>query len=101
MKKKLQQNGWLSPDGKFIVVEELGHCEEADKIIEDLYPLKKQSRAAQEDPEHFLEKNGWIKLSVGRWHSTNNELTQSQLDFVFDWCVRGKIKYPPMNLEGI
>jgi len=98
-KKKLEHNGWLSPKGKFIVVDQYGHCEAADRIIAEFYPLKKKLKIVQDDPETFLETNGWIKLSSLHWHSMGNELTQPQLDFVFDWCVQGDIQYPPKDLE--
>jgi hypothetical protein len=108
--KDAVKHGWLSPQGKFYKVLYGEHIKKAYEIIDEFFPDAEQATLLTwGDPgryinaERFLENQGWLKLASGDWfwkpeHSTI-ELTQSQLDYVFDWCRKNEKEYPPNYLQ--
>lgn len=72
-------NGWLSPKGRFYPCTYMGHIDAADEL-------------GYEEVE--VEKLGWVKLSSGEWFQPDKELTQRQLDWMFDWCVANSKELP-------
>lgn len=79
-------NGWLSPDGTYFECPAQGHLVAADVL----------AGASRYDGEKILESRGWAKVSDNRWFAVGRqELTQGQIDFIFDWCQINKRVYPP------
>lgn len=68
--------GWLSPDGKFYPCAWMEHIWLAGALGFE---------------ERNLEKLGWIKIEAGEAFAPEREVTQRQIDLVFDWYqTRGK-----------
>lgn len=104
-------NGWLSPNGTFYSCDYCGHWRLAGSIIEtEKIPLK-----SEEDQEDKLEREGWLKLSGGKWsyipfgnftkkrdyHLLKiKEISQKQIDYIMEWCMANKIKFPPDYLQS-
>ena len=70
------QNAWIEPDGTVHPVKDWGHEEWAFDNDKDYYQLK---------------VTGWIKLSEDDWIS--EEVTQAQLDVIYDWHVANNKKF--------
>jgi hypothetical protein len=66
-------NGWLAPDGTFHECEWYGHDTLSYQIEREL-GLKR-----------YVEDLGYVRLRTGTWYIVVNDLTQKQLDYVFDW----------------
>ncbi len=89
----LDNNGWLSIDGIFYTVEGATHARAAYMVLVKKFPKKDWT---DKDVEQLLEKLGWLKLKDNKWYSLGRkELTQGQLDFLFDWCNLRRITFPP------
>ena len=100
------RDGWLSPEGDCYAFSYgySGHELLAEAIIEALH-LQKVS-TIMEDSD-FLESLGWIRLSTtfmwdvrlneGYWE--DKELTQAQIDILFDWCNVHAMNFPPQLQE--
>lgn len=69
----MSKHGWLSPFGKFVPCDYLGHERLADKLG---------------TPSHTLEKLGWLKLSSGTFlfgdYGRDRECTQAQLTKMYE-----------------
>jgi len=72
-------HGWLSPDGKFYKCTSQGHIDLAFEL-----GFKEDWR---------IEEFGWVKISCGEalW---SKELTQNQLNLLFDWYGERGIAIP-------
>jgi hypothetical protein len=89
MSIKAEPHGWLAPNGDFYPVEMHGHYSAAIELTWDLFSKDLVN------PERFLEDNGWAKLSGRRWLMENwSDVTQSQIDFIFDWSIYNNLKMP-------
>jgi hypothetical protein len=81
-------DGWLAPDGSFYACPYYDHLIYADKLVARM-GYKKVNRFPYElNGEYTLEKNGWIKISLGKivvYKGMN--ITKKQLDFLFDYYV--------------
>jgi hypothetical protein len=91
-------NGWLSPTGVFYNCGTWEHSTKARKLAGQ--EVKKYK--GYYDGEQALEKLGWLKVSGGRWYSSNiRPMSQKQMDFVFDWCVAQKKMFPPDGIKFV
>lgn len=81
-------DGWLSPDGTFYACSYYDHLIYADKLVARMR-YKKVNRFPYElNGEYTLEKNGWVKISLGRIVVHKDMiLTKKQIDFLFDYYV--------------
>lgn len=78
-------NGWLLPDGRFVACRSYGHIEVVIELA--------GTPGAREPP-------GWIKLADGRWIPSSIELSQAQIDFVWDW-LQGRAEALPVWFEVV
>lgn len=96
------QLGYLSRAGRFHACDMWGHINLAYDI-------------AGEEGEEALENRGWLVLKGDpginkfNWFYLGDKPdlllgrstfpSKAQWDFVFDWCQKKKIKFPPMHLD--
>ena len=106
------RDGWLSPEGDCYAFSYSysGHELLAEAIIETLHLREKIEKKAfytiMEDSD-FLESLGWVRLSTTLMWSVrlnesyweDKELTQAQIDTLFDWCNVHAMDFPP-QLKG-
>ena len=83
---------WLAPNGKFY--EGDGHSLCANWLVDILYGIQDFDFG-----ESYLIQRGWLKLS--RWmhdlylyDGLFNEMTQAQLDSLYDWCRIHNKEFP-------
>lgn len=76
------KDGWLTPEGYFYPCKPWQH-----NIILVILG-KKVVTFLSCNAEARVELLGWLKLQESRWLSVDYDrpITQSQLDFIFDWC---------------
>lgn len=90
----LPHTAWLSPDGKMFVAT--AHEVDAESICEVIYGEEQEIWYAGD----FLEERGWVRLTTSlMWevreeYWLDKELTQAQLDILWDWCKAWNKKYP-------
>jgi hypothetical protein len=76
-------NAWCEPDGTLHPVDEWGH--------------EKWAYEHHECEPYDLKKAGWIKLSEGDWCCV--DVTQQQLDVIYDWHVANREKWKPEQFK--
>ncbi len=90
---------WVSPNGNYFPVQYTGHFEMAWEIVGDLVDKKAAPVKAYNNPEQWLEDNGWVKVSHnGYLMGPGKTLSQAQLPIIlehYDEC-KGKT----FNAEG-
>lgn len=106
------RDGWLSPEGDCYAFSYncCGHELLAEAIIETLHlreKIEKKIFYATTEDSDFLESLGWVRLSTtlmwgvrlneGYWE--DKELTQAQIDVLFDWCNVHAMSFPPQLNE--
>jgi hypothetical protein len=81
-------DGWVAPDGTFYACSYYDHLIYADKLVARM-GYKRVNRFPYElNGEYTLEKNGWVKISLGRVVVHKDmSLTKKQLDFLFDYYI--------------
>ena len=62
-KKFNNDTGWLSRDGKYYSCQPGQHIALSDSIADELFKNKKI-----DDPEQYLEQEGWAKCTGAQWH---------------------------------
>ena len=85
-------SGWLSPDGK--IYESTAHEVTAEYLCDIIYGIESLW------PGDELEKRCWVRITTTlmwdvrfeEWENKN--LTQKQLDTLWDWCDCHHMKYP-------
>ncbi len=94
-------NGWLSPEGKLYGCCFAKHVELSYEIIRKRFGEDYFEDSDYLCPSIFLENQGWLKLHDGRlayggpgFIPAGYTITQAQLDTIFDWCKRHKVKMP-------
>jgi hypothetical protein len=86
-------SGYISPDGDFFGCTDLLHSQFSDKIAEKMFGLEEG-----EDGQKFLDKKGWVKISMNRFfYLEKHKPTQSQLDTIFDYMVGKKLDKAMFN----
>lgn len=74
-----KESGWLAPDGTFYPCEYGYHEKWAEQ--NGLSTMQ-------------MEKQGWLRLRWAKWEGNEGRLTQSQLDFLWDWSQANKVDMP-------
>lgn len=77
-------SGWLNPAGDYYPCTAYQHIALASELAPE-----------QQNPEKYLEEQGWAKCSRKQWH-TMKPLTKKQQDALFDWCL---VHEPELTLE--
>lgn len=85
-------NAWIAPDGK--IYEATAHEVTAEYLCDIIYGTEPICAGDE------LESKGWIRVTTtlmwdvrfDEWQ--NKELTQKQLDTLWDWCSCHKMKFP-------
>lgn len=81
-------DGWVAPDGTFYACNYYDHLIYADKLVKKMGYQRVNRFPYELNGEYTLEKNGWIKISLGRVVVYKNmSITKKQLDFLFDYYV--------------
>ena len=87
-------SAWLSPDGRFF--EATAHACAAEEICELIFGKEIDIWEA----EDFLEEHGWVRVTTSiMWEVRESywfdkDLTQTQLDALWDWCELHNKHYP-------
>jgi hypothetical protein len=71
------RNAWLSPNGTFYEVEKYSHNESGEAL--------------------GVKWSIWARLSCGYWNRM--EVTQPQLDVIFDWCLANGEEMPEVRVK--
>jgi hypothetical protein len=81
----IQDDGWLSPDGKFYNCGCYEHANCAEYLVGVLYP----GTSSYGSKVHHLELNGWCHISASRITNYRTELTltQAQQNTLFDMMM--------------
>lgn len=87
-----EHTAWISPDG--VVYEASSHEVSAENLLDIIYGVESLW------PGDELEKRGWIRVTtslmwdirLSEWQGRN--LTQKQLDTLWDWCNLHKMTFP-------
>lgn len=81
----MANTGWLSPDGKLYECEYYEHIALISRLVKH--------------GEGKAEKLGWKKLQNNQWfYMPNPDLTQPQVDSMFDWCQKHEKDMPKWAL---
>lgn len=86
------RNAWISPEGKFY--EAQSHEVTAENICEVIYDIEPLFAGDE------LENRGWLRVTTSlMWevrddYFKNKELTQKQLDALYDWCIYHNKTFP-------
>jgi hypothetical protein len=72
-------NAWISPEGKIIPCAFYGHIQSAYEIIQKMGLMHITNEQA------YLQEKGWIKLSELQVYLPYIEITQHQIDVLFDF----------------
>lgn len=89
-----EKTAWLSPNGKFIAAK--AHEVTAEDICEIYYGENQGILWAGD----YLEERGWVRLTTSlMWDVRDSywfdkDLTQKQLDMLWDWCELHNKVYP-------
>lgn len=83
-------SAWISPEGDFYGCPDMKHTEAAEDILESM-------GVHRTNPEHFLEEQGWVKLSAGRVVYFEKPLvpTIAQWEAVLAWMTN------PINSDAL
>lgn len=75
-------SGWLAPNGDFYGCADLSHTQFTNNLIEYL------DYKVEGNVDRFLETNGWIKFSAGRWLYCKEDFspTKNQLEVIKVWA---------------
>ena len=90
--QKFRRNGWISPEGIFYEAE--SHEVTAEHICEIIFGFESQFAGDE------LENRGWIRVTTSlMWevrddYFKDKELTQKQLDVLYDWCLQYNKTFP-------
>lgn len=82
--------GWIAPNGDFYGCQRKGHSYLADCLWDQFYA---KDVLKQENSEYNIEQKGWLKVTDSCVDGEllllcEKDLTQAQLDTVFDWCQK-------------
>lgn len=94
-------NGYIDPNGRFYMCKFSEHVSIADKLVDQYYGYSKNRKrkisksqrefSAPFNAQQFLEEHGWMHISDGKWVNAwlwlGKDISQRQLDSVFDWAV--------------
>ena len=100
------KNAWISPSGDYYGIDGAKHLRAATYICIFLLNITpddlKKGTYFHESFDTRLLSLGWLEIIDASWLGygdntrfvNNQELTQSQMDAVFDYCEKHGIEYP-------
>jgi hypothetical protein len=81
------RGAWISPEGELFSCAACEHTTLALAIVEQRYGLVNTY-----DPHRLLDEHGWVHVwTWGSWASWNGQLTQAQLDTLWDLSEVGGV----------